>query len=284
MKAFFLAAGFGTRLKPFTETDAKPAIPFLGLPQILYPYYFCKEFGITDIVYNTHHNPASVDQVFQSFGIKATNHFEKEILNSGGGLSHARSSLLNEKTFLLLNADSLFIYNKLDSFKKALEKHNQEDRLATLFTIHKDGCGIEFPGLVSNESNVLIGAGLNKDFEKANPSEAAKIKFNHFIGCYIFSNRIFDYLKDQPDNLIYDVLLKLPDSEKQKVKTENLTDVSWYELGTIKDYKTNHLTLSKYLDNDSENSFTRTHDYFKTTQPDHYPYKSKLEQQILRSL
>jgi mannose-1-phosphate guanylyltransferase len=284
MKAFFLAAGFGTRLKPFTETDAKPAIPFLGLPQILYPYYFCKELGINEIVYNTHHNPESVNQVFQTFGIEATNHYEKEILNSGGGLSHARSSLLNEKTFLLLNADSLFIYNKLNLFEAALEKHTQEDRLATLFTIHKDGCGTDFPGLVSNELNTLVGAGLKKDYEKTNPDQALDAKFNHFIGCYIFSNRIFKYLKDQPDNLIYDILLKLPDSEKEKVKTENLTDVTWYELGTIKDYKTNHLSLSKLLDNDADNSFNRTHTYFKNKFPDQYPYKNKLEQQILRSL
>lgn len=280
MKAFFLAAGFGTRLRPFTETDAKPAIPFLGLPQILYPYFFAKEMGAEDVVYNTHHNPESVRQVFESFKIEAINHHEKEILNSGGGLSHARESLKNESNFLLLNADSLFLYNDLSPFKQALAEHIQENRLATLFTISKEGCGTEFPGIVADANNSLLSAGLKKDLT----ADQQDLNFHHFIGCYIFSNRIFEYLQDKPDNLIYDILLKLPDSEKSKVKIAHLENVNWYELGTIKDYKTNHLVLSKKLDDNVPNSFTRTHTYFKSKSPDHYPYKNKLEQQILRSL
>lgn len=290
MKAFFLAAGFGMRLRPFTEADAKPAIPFLGLPQILYPYYFCKELGVKEFVYNTHHNPESVDQVFANFEIEAQSSFEKELLNSSGGLSYAQKYLKDEKNFLVLNADSLFIYDDITPFKIALEDHIKENRLATLFTIPKEGCGVDFPGLVSDEDQTLINAGLIKNVYPENSNsnseeiEDLKAKFSHFIGCYIFSNRIFNYISTQPDNLIYDILLKLPESEKQNVKVETLLDVNWYELGTIKDYKTNHLYLSKFLDDDSKNSFTRTHQYFKTIHPDLYPYKDKVEQQILRSL
>lgn len=283
MKAFFLAAGFGTRLRPFTETDAKPAIPFLGLPQILYPYFFCTEMGVDSIVYNTHHNPESVNSVFEAFDIHAKNYHETEILNSAGGLSHARASLENESQFLLLNADSLFIYNDIQPFKKALQEHTEEDRLATLFTISKEGCGTAFPGLVADNSGHLMTAGLLKDLEIINPDLKAT-DFHHFIGCYIFSNRIFQYLENKPDNLIYDILLQRPEAEKNKVKIVNLSDVTAYELGTIKDYKTNHLILSKRLDDNIENSFTRTHNHFKTKNPEQYPFKNKLEQQILRSL
>ncbi len=283
MKAFFLAAGFGTRLRPFTETDAKPAIPFLGLPQILYPYFFCKEMGVKDFVYNTHHNPESIQKVFTSFEIKAVSHHETEILNSAGGLSHARESLINEDNFLLLNADSLFVYKDLDLFQTELSAHIKENRLATLFTIPKDGCGVDFPGLVSDASGILRTAGLLKDITPEQKQEGL-LEFQHFIGCYILSHRIFEYVKNRPDNLIYDILLKRSEAEKNSVKTCKLHDVSWYELGTIKDYKTNHLILSKRLDDNIENSFTRTHNYFKQHNPNHYPYRSKLEQQILRSL
>ncbi len=285
MKAFFLAAGYGTRLRPFTETDAKPAIPFLGLPQILYPYFFSREMGITNMVYNTHHNPKSVDTALKTFDIVAESYFEKTILNSAGGLSHARESLQQESDFLVLNADSLFIYDSLEPFQKAIKEHINEKRLATLFTISKDGCGADFPGLATDKNNNLISAGYVEDTKKQDTDPNLSLsQFHHFIGCYIFSNRIFNFISDKPDNLIYDILLKLPQTERQNVKIENLIDVSWYELGTIKDYKTNHLLLSKYLDDNIENSFTRTHAYFRSTHPNHYPYKNSFEQQILRSL
>lgn len=281
MKAFFLAAGLGTRLRPFTETTAKPAIPFLGLPQIMYPYFFCKEFGVREIIYNTHHNPESVNDVFKNFNIPAKDYFEKDILNSAGGLSHARESLIHEKNFLLLNADSLFIYDKIDTFKDVVAKHISENRMATLFTITKEGCGVEFPGLIADSTNHLMHAGLKKDFLDSNLKDN---KFFHFIGLYIFSNRIFNYISNKPDNLIYDILLKLPENEKENVKIENLSNISWYELGTIKDYKTNHLHLSNLVESDKDNSFTRAHKFFKSHFPTHYPYNNKLEQQILRSL
>lgn len=287
MNAFLLAAGLGTRLRPFTETMAKPSISFLGLPQILYPYYFCKELGIETISYNTHHNPESVNKVLSDFKIQATNYFESTILNSGGGVSHARESLINSDPFLVINADSLFIYDEISQFKQILKNHINEGRLATLLTIKKSGCGHSFPGLESNSEGKLISAGLAQDvYKDMDHDQRSDKRFTHFIGVYIFSNDIFKYLKNQPDNLIYDVLLKLKD--QNTIKVEVLNGVSWYELGTIKDYKTNYLILENQIasnaDATHEDSFCRTHKYFKTIAPEHYPYDTSLEQQILRSL
>ncbi len=292
MKTFFLAAGLGTRLRPFTETTAKPAIPFLGLPQILYPYFISQELGSDSFIYNTHHNPESVNNVFKTFNIPAVSHFEEKILNSGGGLCHARKSLIDEEHFLLMNADTLFIYDKPDIIKTILKQHISENRLATLFTISKDGCGLDFTGLQADQNKNLIQAGLIKDLYPDLADEEKKLKsnnFSHFIGFYIFSNRIFSYLSNQPDNLIYDILLKIPKSSNpnstdQKICIEKLENVSWYELGTIKDYKTSHLMLSKLTESDKDSSFTRTHTYFKTKHPDLYPFQNKIEQQILRSI
>lgn len=290
MKAFFLAAGFGTRLKPFTEKVAKPAIPFLGLPQLLYSYFITKEMGALDFVHNTHHNADTVNLVFEKFKIKSNESYESEILNSAGGLSFARDHFINEKTFLVINADTLFIYKSPDLLKNILKDHIKENRLATLFAVKKENCGIDLTGLDVNADKSLKGAGLVKDYYKnLNAEEIKNISknFRHFIGLYIFSNEIFNYLTNKPDNLIYDILLKLPRSESQKVIVETLESTNWYELGTMKDYKLNHLTLSKNFDTEVEsfsNSFLRTHNYFKTNFKSEYPYLPQLEQQILRSI
>src|SRR5688572_32512023 len=60
MKAFILAAGFGTRLFPLTIDRTKPAIPFLGKPLVGYVAEYIAKFGITDVVVNLHHQPQSV--------------------------------------------------------------------------------------------------------------------------------------------------------------------------------------------------------------------------------
>lgn len=287
MKTFLLAAGLGTRLRPFTETTAKPAIPFLGLPQILYSYFIAKELGSDEFIYNTHHNPNSVDDVFKNFQINSKSYFESTILNSGGGLSHARASLINEDHFFVMNADTLFIYENTDLLNSIIIKHKSENRLATLFTITKEGCGIDFPGIEFDDDKNLINAGLIKNTYTNLTESESKIKaqnFSHFIGFYIFSNRIFTYLKNEPDNIIYDILLKIQNGPLTQIKVETLPNVNWYELGTIKDYKTSHLMLSKDVDSTKNNSFTRTHKHFKSKYPEIYPYQNKLEQSILRSL
>ena len=60
MKAFILAAGFGTRLWPLTEDRTKPAIPFLNRPLIAYCVEYLARHGIRDIIINLHHQPDSI--------------------------------------------------------------------------------------------------------------------------------------------------------------------------------------------------------------------------------
>jgi NDP-sugar pyrophosphorylase family protein len=60
MKAFILAAGFGTRLFPLTIDRTKPAIPFLGKPLVGYVAEYLSRFGFRDVIVNLHHQPESV--------------------------------------------------------------------------------------------------------------------------------------------------------------------------------------------------------------------------------
>lgn len=49
-QAVILAGGYGTRLKPFTDTNPKPMYPFEGKPFLEYLIEQVKSFGIQDIV------------------------------------------------------------------------------------------------------------------------------------------------------------------------------------------------------------------------------------------
>jgi mannose-1-phosphate guanylyltransferase len=53
MKAFLLAAGKGTRLKPYTDRHPKCLIPIHGTPLLKIWIDLFETFGITEILINT---------------------------------------------------------------------------------------------------------------------------------------------------------------------------------------------------------------------------------------
>ena len=55
MKAFILAAGLGTRLKPWTLEHPKALVPVNGVPMLERVILRLKEQGFDDITVNVHH-------------------------------------------------------------------------------------------------------------------------------------------------------------------------------------------------------------------------------------
>ena len=65
-KALVLCAGLGTRLQPYTNKRAKPAIEFFGLPMLGYSLYPMIRMGIQQFVVNTHHLPETINTAASS--------------------------------------------------------------------------------------------------------------------------------------------------------------------------------------------------------------------------
>lgn len=253
---FLLAAGLGTRLKPFTDEMAKPAIPFLGLPQILYPYFFAYDMGIKNIAYNTHHKPETLNKVFKTYNIKATEFHEPKLLDSAGGLGNTLSFFASDDYFMMINADSLFMYNDLKPIHVAFEKHISRKALATLFVVDLPEVGINFPGLWYDRNGLLKGGGLK---------DKTSLTCHHFIGIYIFSKDIFNYVKATPENILYDKLIPIS-LEHNNVYVEFL-NWPWFELGKIKDYQKNYQSILEECQAErfkNTSSFIRTQKYFNS--------------------
>lgn len=101
-KAVVLAAGFGTRLKPFTRTVPKPLLPVWGEAMLLRIVNRLREMGVEDIVVNCHHLHDQVERWCAENGCRAV--YEKEILGTGGVLNPLREWLAGED-FYLVNGD-----------------------------------------------------------------------------------------------------------------------------------------------------------------------------------
>lgn len=109
MKALILAAGLGTRLRPWTLYHPKALVPVDGVPAIERLIGKLRREGFIEIVVNVHHFGAQIIDFLNSrdFGVKIHISDERNLLlDTGGGIVHARQILCRDSApFLVHNAD-----------------------------------------------------------------------------------------------------------------------------------------------------------------------------------
>jgi NDP-sugar pyrophosphorylase family protein len=108
MKAMILAAGEGTRLRPYTLTTPKPMLPVAGRPTIEWIVLWLRYYGIDDIVINLHHHGEAVVSHFagaSDLGVNVEFSVEETILGTAGGVK--RVEHLFHEPFVVVYGDVL---------------------------------------------------------------------------------------------------------------------------------------------------------------------------------
>lgn len=107
-KAVILAAGYGTRLQPLTDSLPKALVPLIGRPLLRYTITRLLQAGITSIGINTHHHAELMEQ-FAAAQQDCRIHISHEpsILGSAGGIGGFREFLAGDDCFIVCNADSV---------------------------------------------------------------------------------------------------------------------------------------------------------------------------------
>src|SRR5271156_792666 len=98
-QAVILAAGLGTRLKPYTDTMPKPMIPILGKPMLQWHVEQFKKHGVTEFFFNLHYLPEVIKNYFgdgSKFGVKIHYFAEQEPLGTAGAIKEFESQLNDE--------------------------------------------------------------------------------------------------------------------------------------------------------------------------------------------
>ena len=107
-KAMVLAAGYGTRLKPWTDRLPKPLVPVAGKPMIEYALDHLRAYGIEEIIINVSHlKDQLLDYAAGLREVVIRVSEEAEPLETGGGLKKALP-LLGNDPFFTLNSDILW--------------------------------------------------------------------------------------------------------------------------------------------------------------------------------
>ena len=131
MPALVLAAGLGTRLHPLTLVRAKPAIPVAGQPMIRRIARWLAGHGVTDLVVNLHHLPATITTVLGDGSDLATTvrySWEQPRVLGSAGCARQALAILGAEAFFIVNGDTL---TDLDLTLLA-RAHEQSDALVTL--------------------------------------------------------------------------------------------------------------------------------------------------------
>jgi mannose-1-phosphate guanylyltransferase len=109
MKAFLLAAGLGTRLRPITDSTPKCLLTVGGRPMLDIWLDALAKAGVSEVLLNAHHLADQV-KVHLAGRVEAPAvHLvvEPELLGSAGTLRANRDFVVGEDMFLAINADNL---------------------------------------------------------------------------------------------------------------------------------------------------------------------------------
>jgi len=158
MRAMILAAGLGTRLKPFTNKHPKALAEVNGKSLLQRNIEYLQQYGINEVVVNVHHFAHQIIEAVENnkgWGSKVFISDETtEVLETGGGVLFAKSFFEKEDNWLVMNADILTNLN-LANFIQADQKlaRGTENYIATLAVTNRNSNR----NLLFNTAGKLIG-------------------------------------------------------------------------------------------------------------------------------
>ena len=227
MKAVLLAAGVGTRLRPYTDSMPKCMIDVGGTPVIERTLRNLAEQGVHDFAINLHHCPEVVRSRLGSgdrFG-SSISYFEEEVLlGTAGALSQMRS-WLTDGDFLVVFADNI-VEIKLSAL---LERHYELGSTATMALYWRED--VQASGVAELTSDGRVTAFIEKP--KAGATES------HWInaGLLCCSPRVLQFIPDGFSDFGHDVLPSLLRADEVVGGYQMTDDESLYWIDTPEDLR-----------------------------------------------
>ena len=198
MKAFLLAAGVGSRLRPLTDTTPKPMLVIDDRPLLDIWLDAFDQAGVDEVLINLHHLPDVIRRhVARRSGPPAVRLvFEPELLGSAGTLLSNRQWVSGDELFLACNADNLTDFD----LRCLIEAHKSHACVATLTVFRSENPSAG--GVVEIDATGRVIGFVEK------PSQPVSDLTN--AGLYAFRPRVIDEIEGVPPNDIgYHLLPRL---------------------------------------------------------------------------
>lgn len=219
--AMVMAAGYGKRMRPLTNTRPKPMVELMGRSMIDRILDRLQAIGVEQVVVNTHH----LAQMLENHLVQRTAPAieisrEAEILDTGGGVKAALDKL-GDESFFVLNGDVFWLDGHAPALQRLADEW-QPAKMDALLLLNATTAAIGYEGPGDFQLDTFGNARRRLEFEVAPFA---------FTGVQILHRRLFDYAPDGPFslNLLYD----------QAEASERLFglrhDGLWFHVGTPQD-------------------------------------------------
>ena len=223
MKALILAAGFGRRLEPYTQTTPKPLFSISNRPLLDRVIRKLSSSGISSVMVNTHHLHRQIETYLaaQSYAIPVATRYEPEILGTGGAIKNL-SDFWDDEPFMAINSDILFDTN-LDNFCRY---HRDEGSLASLMLCDNPACNQVW--VEADNRIIAFGPENNTTFSARPPLT--------FTGIQIIHPAIMEFI---PAGCFYSIIdaYKSAISIHKKIQAFIPEKITWTDIGSPERYR-----------------------------------------------
>ncbi len=222
MKALVLAAGLGTRLRPYTEQRPKALFTINQRPMLAIIIEKLQRAGFESILVNAHHHYAQIeDFVAQAhFNIPVTIFREVDILGTGGAIRNVAEHW-GPESLLVINADVV-----------------SDIEPAWVYAFHKrHGCPVT---MVMHDREAFNSVGVNTgDFVtgfhcRGQNRHAERVMA--FTGIHVVDPKVLDYLPDEGPAHIIDAYERMLD-DREPIKACVVSNHYWQDIGTPESYQ-----------------------------------------------
>lgn len=217
---FLMAGGFGTRLKPLTDTCPKPMLKVGDKPMLEITLSEFVSYGFKNFYISTHYMPEKIMDHFgdgSKWGVNITYVYEDSPLGTGGALGLLPEEI-NSLPLIMMNGD---ILTNID-FEKLLDFHNNSKADATMCVREYE---YQVPyGVIYGEGNKILRM-----------EEKPVQRFYVNAGIYVLNNTIIKSVQKN-DRIDMPTLLEDKISQEGTVMMFPIHEY-WLDIGRMDDFK-----------------------------------------------
>lgn len=220
MKAMILAAGLGTRLRPYSLHTPKPLFTINDRPVLEIIIRKLQKAGCDAVVINTHHLHDRIEAFLaaRTFDLPVKTRHEAEILGTGGGIRNV-ADFWEHDTLLVINAD---VVTDID-LGRVCAFHQTHSYPVTM-VMHDHA---RFNSVRVDSKDFIAGF--------KNLQNTARNRLRAFTGIHVLDRRVLDFLPSRgPAHIInaYERMIEAGESIKAYIARGH----RWYDIGTPESY------------------------------------------------
>jgi aminoglycoside/choline kinase family phosphotransferase/choline kinase len=224
MKAMILAAGYGTRLRPYTDHTPKPLFSIAGRPLLDIIIDQLQKAGCKAVIINTHHLQHKIEAFLaaQNYSLEVYTRFEPQILGTGGAIKNV-ADFWDNQPFMVVNAD---IVADID-LKEVYRAHCRHRPPATLVLCDDPA----FNSVAVRQNKWISGFYNRADGCQQPPDELLT-----FTGIQVLEPQVLNYIPDKTFYSSIDAFKQIMAGGK-RLGAFITPNNRWQDIGTPENYR-----------------------------------------------